>query len=116
MKGTKLYSVLLPAAFLPAQAFADQNDYVFQGTRCAIAYSVGINSDPSVVDKSALAMRLYIQEHGTESAAERNARFDAIVNELKGPPDSPGQGLEDRAQKITESDFCKKYLSDLQSK
>jgi hypothetical protein len=116
IKGTKLYAVLLPAAILPVQAFADQDDYVFQGTRCAIAYSVGINSDPSVGDKSALAMGLYIREHGVESATERKARFDAIVNELVGPPDSFAEGLEDRAQKIAESDFCKRYLSDLQSK
>lgn len=116
MKGIKLCSILLPAAILPMQAFADQNDYVFQATRCAIAYSLGINSDPSVITNSAVATSLYLREHGGESAAARNARFDAITNEIKGPPDSPVQDWEDRAQKITESDFCKKYLASLQSK
>ncbi|AVO58316.1 hypothetical protein [Pseudomonas chlororaphis] len=114
MKGSKTCLVLIATSLFFLQGFEDQEDRIFQTNRCALAAAMGLNSDPSIVTKAAVEIREYMRERGiNKSFAELTAITNKIQAEIMGPPDSPLQEWEDRARKITESNFCRKYLSNL---
>ncbi|WLH10794.1 hypothetical protein PSH58_18120 [Pseudomonas hefeiensis] len=125
MKGSSFFAALLLAACLPLHANESHEDYIFQRNRCALAYGLGIHSDPSISNKSIVATGMYMRERGIQMRfAELTVINDKIMKEIMGAktmkeitgaPDSQIEEWESRAQKITDSDFCKTYLSSLQS-
>lgn len=109
--------MLIAATFLFLQGCENREEHIFQLTRCGLAAGLDVHSDPSVVTLSAEAVGLYGREHGIKmSFEEMTVITDKITKEIMGAPESPVQEWDDRAKKIAESDFCKKYLSSLYSK
>ncbi|MBI6911063.1 hypothetical protein [Pseudomonas palleroniana] len=116
MKEPKIFAALLSTFCLSLHASESQDDFLFQANRCALAYGLGIHSDPSVITKSAVVTGKYMRDQGIQkNYAEISAINDKAMQEIMGAPDSPVKEWEARAQKITESEFCEKYLSILQS-
>ncbi|MBF4210265.1 hypothetical protein EI533_21310 [Pseudomonas donghuensis] len=116
MKAYKTCSALIATAFLFLHGCENPEGHIYQANRCAVAYSMGSNVDPSVVTNAALETGQYMRAHGiNKSVAELTAMTDKVKDEIMGTPDAPYKGWEGRADRISESDFCKKYLSSLQA-
>ena len=116
MKGSKYFAVLLTLLCLPLHASESDHEIMFKMQRCTLAYAYGIHSDMKVIDKAGAATGRYMRDHGVKSYSEISAIGDKATKEILGTPDSSSKEREERAKVINESEFCKTFMSSVQSK
>lgn len=115
MKRSKYFAVLLALPCLPLHASENDHEIMFKMQRCTLAYAYGIHSDMKVIDKAGAATALYMRDHGVKGYSEISAIGDKATKEILGPPDSSSEERKERAIAINESEFCKTFMSSVQS-
>lgn len=115
MKGSNYFAVLLTLLCLPLHASESDQEIIFKMKRCTLAYAYGIHSDMKVINKAATATALYMRDHRVTGYSEISAIGDKATKAILGGPDSSSKEREDRARAINESEFCKTFISSIQS-
>lgn len=115
VKGSIYLAVLLTLLCLPLHASESDHEIIFKMKRCTLAYAYGIHSDMKVINKAAIATALYMRDHGVTGYSEASAIGDKATKEILGTADSSSKEREERTKAINESEFCKTFMSSVQS-
>lgn len=111
MKVYTTCSALTAATCLLLLGCESKHEHIYQLSRCGVAASLDINSDPAVLIRSEKVIFNYMHRHGIERTYKELTNLtNHATEEIMGTPDSPNVDWPAKAQEIVESDFCKTNL------